>query len=90
MLSLQMFPAMKFLVVLRNPIDRAVSEYYMEYRRIESQSEFISKVIPELQSILDCYEKEPRRLRRRGQGGGPGGMGGMHHRMFALSAMTPT
>ena len=67
-----MLPQLKMIVVLRNPIDRAMSEYYMERRRIESQNEFLEKLLPEMEGIFECSKDEPRRLRRQGPPG-PGG-----------------
>ena len=49
-------PKSKFIVVLRNPVDRAYSEYQMEVRRISMQSSFIQILIRHLPEYVACLK----------------------------------
>ena len=50
----QTLPNAKFILSLRNPIDRAYSEYQMELRRISTQDTFMRSLQDMLPQIADC------------------------------------
>jgi hypothetical protein len=53
------FPGVKMVILLREPINRAYSEYQMKHRRIVEQEEFITLVHNQSQLVHDCIVKHP-------------------------------
>eukprot|EP00750_Incisomonas_marina_P031629 INCI8259.2.p1 GENE.INCI8259.2~~INCI8259.2.p1 ORF type:complete len:320 (+),score=50.12 INCI8259.2:1192-2151(+) len=55
-------PKSKFILSLRNPIDRAWSEYNMERRRIDMQDDFLKALQMRLPDIAECIRKRVPKL----------------------------
>jgi len=49
-----MIPNIKLIVLLREPVSRAYSEYQMKKRRVDKQNEFISLAVANQQKLFDC------------------------------------
>jgi hypothetical protein len=54
------FPDVKMIVILRDPISRAYSEYQMKVRRVQEQSLFFQLVNKHQPEILSCLYQFPR------------------------------
>ena len=61
-IALQTLPKSKFILSLRNPIDRAWSEYNMERRRIDMQDDFLKALQMRLPDIAECIRKRVPKL----------------------------
>jgi hypothetical protein len=51
------FPEAKLLILLREPIDRAYSEYQMKLRRVENQQSFFNLLQSSVSSIYPCLQQ---------------------------------
>ena len=58
------------IVLVRDPVDRAYSEYQMKIRRVETQEEFLSDVQYDAWPLLQCLIKHPYVKEGKGGEGG--------------------
>jgi len=58
----QVFPKIKLIVLLRNPVDRAISEYYMFFRRGREKRPLKTAIFAELETLTKQREVELSKL----------------------------
>jgi len=58
----QIFPQMKLIVLLRNPVNRAISQYYMNFRRRDEERNLETAFFSELEILTQKREVELDKL----------------------------
>ena len=53
----KMIPNVKIIILLREPISRAYSEFHMKKRRVDTQNDFISEMFKNQEYVYDCMIK---------------------------------
>lgn len=58
------FPTAKMIVLLREPVQRAYSEYQMKLRRVDVQNDFFSIMSNHVESFLRCVDSNKKQLQK--------------------------